>query len=54
MTGVAIIIFEAVAGTAAALIAGGCVLALFAVAWVVLPFALRTRNLHLPGRQSGE
>lgn len=54
LTGVAIIIFEAVAGTAAALIAGGCVLALFAVAWVVLPFALRTRNLHLPGRQSGE
>lgn len=48
LTGVTVIILEAVSGTTAALIAGACVFALFVVAWVLLPLLLRTRNVSLP------
>lgn len=48
LTGVTVIIFDAVSGMAAGLIAGVCALALFALFWVVLPLLLRTRDVRLP------
>ncbi|TRW78472.1 hypothetical protein FK535_24915 [Mycolicibacterium sp. 018/SC-01/001] len=41
VAGMTVIIFDAVAGTAAALVAGVVALLLFASFWVVLPFAMR-------------
>jgi hypothetical protein len=41
VTGLAVIIFGAVAGTSAAVIAGVCTLALFATAWLILPLGMR-------------
>lgn len=41
VTGMTIIIFDAVAGLTAALVAGAAALVLFASFWVVLPLALR-------------
>jgi Family of unknown function (DUF6328) len=48
LTGVTVIIFDAVAGTAASIIAGAVALALFAVFWLVVPLLLRTRDVELP------
>ena len=42
VTGVTVIIFDAVAGLRPALIAGGAALVLFAVFWLVLPLAMRS------------
>ncbi|QLL07180.1 DUF6328 family protein [Mycobacterium vicinigordonae] len=44
LTGVTVIIFDAVAGTAAGLVAGVCALALFGFSWLVVPVMLRIRN----------
>ena len=44
LTGVTLIIFVAVAGTTAGLIAGACALAMFAVFWWLLPLSLRTHG----------
>ena len=41
LTGMMAIIFEAVAGRLAALIAGGCALLVFAAFWLLLPLAMR-------------
>jgi hypothetical protein len=48
LAGVTVIIFDAVAGTAAGLIAGAIALALFALFWLVFPLLLRTRDVELP------
>lgn len=48
MTGVTTIIFDAVSGHIAGIIAGVCALALFTLFWMVVPLWLRTRNLELP------
>ncbi|BBZ46977.1 DUF6328 family protein [Mycobacterium parmense] len=45
LTGVTIIVFAAVSGSDAALIAGACALALFTFCWWALPLALRTRGM---------
>jgi Family of unknown function (DUF6328) len=45
LTGVTVIIFVAVAGLLAGLIAGACALAMFASFWWVLPLLLRTHGL---------
>lgn len=45
LTGVTIVVFDAVAGTNAGLIAGACALTLFAFFWWVLPITLRTRGM---------
>ncbi|ORA17565.1 DUF6328 family protein [Mycobacterium asiaticum] len=45
LTGVTVIIFDAVAGVAAGVIAGACALALFAVSWLLVPLLLRTRQV---------
>lgn len=45
LTGVTVIVFAAVAGSSAALIAGACALTLFAFFWWVLPLILRTRGM---------
>lgn len=42
LTGMTTLIFEAVAGRPAALVAGGCALALFIVFWLVWPLSMRT------------
>lgn len=42
VTGMTVIIFYAVVGLYAALIAGGCALVLFATFWLVLPLTMRT------------
>ncbi|SON60094.1 hypothetical protein MSIMFI_01586 [Mycobacterium simulans] len=47
LTGVTVIIFDAVSGHPAGVIAGGCALALFAVFWLLVPLWLRSRNLTL-------
>ncbi|MCV7426897.1 DUF6328 family protein [Mycobacterium montefiorense] len=44
LTGVTVIIFVAVAGTTAGLIAGGLALTLFAFFWWLLPLSLRTHG----------
>lgn len=44
LTGVTVIVFVAVAGTTAGLLAGACALTLFTVFWWVLPLWLRTRR----------
>ncbi len=44
LTGVTIIVFVAVAGRTAGVIAGACALLLFAFFWWVLPLMLRTRG----------
>ena len=44
LTGVTVIIFVAVAGTTAGLIAGACALTLFVFFWWVLPLSLRTHG----------
>ncbi|HEY3996498.1 MAG TPA: DUF6328 family protein [Mycobacterium sp.] len=45
LTGVTVIVFAAVAGSSAALIAGACALTLFTSFWWVLPLFLRTRGM---------
>ncbi|MEM6106311.1 DUF6328 family protein [Mycobacterium sp. 050272] len=45
LTGVTAIIFVAVAGTTAGVIAGACALTLFTFFWWALPLALRTRGM---------
>jgi hypothetical protein len=45
LTGVTVIVFAAVAGRTAGLIAGGCALVLFAFFWWVLPLLLRTHGM---------
>ncbi len=42
VTGMTVIVFEAVAGRGAALAAGGAALVLFAAFWLVLPLTMRT------------
>jgi Family of unknown function (DUF6328) len=49
LTGVTVIIFDAVAGTTASIIAGVCALLLFTLFWLVVPLLLRTRDVELPG-----
>lgn len=44
LTGVTVIIFVAVAGTTAGLIAGACALTLFTTFWWLLPLSLRTHG----------
>jgi hypothetical protein len=44
LTGVTVTIFNAVAGSGAGVIAGVCAMALFAVAWLLVPLLLRTRG----------
>jgi hypothetical protein len=44
LTGVAVVIFDAVIGRTGALIAGGCTLAAFVVFWFLVPFPLRRRS----------
>lgn len=44
LTGVTVIIFNAVAGSTAGVIAGACASALFAVSWLLVPLLLRTRG----------
>jgi hypothetical protein len=44
LTGVTVIIFVAVAGTIAGLVAGACALTLFTVFWWLLPLSLRTHG----------
>jgi hypothetical protein len=46
LTGVTVIVFDAVAGRGAALIAGACALALFGFFWWVLPLLLRTHGIE--------
>ena len=50
MTGVTVIIYEAVAGRVAALFAGGCALLVFAAFWLVLPLSMRKGEQDPPGR----
>lgn len=45
LTGMTLIIFAAVAGSHAGLIAGACALALFTFFWWALPLLLRTRGM---------
>jgi hypothetical protein len=45
LTGVTVIIFDSVAGTAAGIIAGACASALFAVSWLLVPLLLRSRDV---------
>ena len=45
LTGVTVIVFAAVAGSGAGLIAGACALTLFAFFWWVLPLLLRTHGM---------
>jgi hypothetical protein len=45
LTGVTVIVFAAVAGRGAGVIAGTCALALFAFFWWTLPLLLRTRGM---------
>lgn len=45
LTGVTTIVFAAVAGSSAALIAGACALTLFTFFWWILPLVLRTRGM---------
>lgn len=47
LTGVTVIIFDAVAGTAAGQIAGACALVLLAVSWWVVPILLRTHDVQV-------
>ena len=44
MAGVTVIIFEAVAGRRAAVVAGGSVAVVYLVFWLILPLAMRGRN----------
>ena len=44
LTGMTIIVFDAVSGPDAGFVAGACALALFALFWLVLPLLLRTRR----------
>ena len=44
LTGMTIIVFDAVSGLNAGFVAGACALALFALFWLVLPLLLRTRR----------
>jgi Family of unknown function (DUF6328) len=45
LTGVTVIVFDAVAGRTAALVAGACALGLFAFFWWVLPLLLRSHGM---------
>ena len=45
LTGVTVIVFGAVSGANAALVAGACALALFTFFWWMLPLMLRTREM---------
>ena len=44
LSGVAVVVFDAVVGPATAWIAGGCVLAAFVVLWFVVPLPLRRKT----------
>ena len=48
LTGMTVIIFDAVVGTIAGIIAGGCTLVLFVIGWVVVPLLLRRRDVPEP------
>lgn len=48
VAGMTVIVFEAVAGRGAALIAGGCALVLFATFWLVAPLSLRGSDRERP------
>jgi Family of unknown function (DUF6328) len=48
LTGVTVIIFDAVSGRPTALIAGAAALTLFAVSWWLVPLLLRTRDVPEP------
>ncbi|PRC54364.1 hypothetical protein C6A85_49135, partial [Mycobacterium sp. ITM-2017-0098] len=50
MTGMTVIIFDAVVGLTPALIAGVGVLVLFIAFWLVLPLVMRTRTGQSPAR----
>ncbi len=50
VTGMTVIIFDAVAGLYPALIAGGCALVVFATFWLVLPLTMRTGARQPPTR----
>ena len=50
VTGMTVIIFDAVAGRVAALFAGGCALVVFAAFWWVLPLSMRTGEQDSPRR----
>ena len=45
LTGMTVIIFAAVSGRNAGLVAGACALALFTLFWLVVPYLLRSREL---------
>jgi len=45
LTGVTVIVFVAVAGLTAAVIAGACALVMFAFFWWVLPLMLRSHGM---------
>ncbi|MGO9505832.1 MAG: DUF6328 family protein [Mycobacterium sp.] len=47
LTGVTVIIFDAVSGSVVAVVAGACALALLVLFWMVLPFSLRIRDLEV-------
>jgi hypothetical protein len=51
LTGMTTIIFDAVSGRTAALIAGGCALAVFAALWLILPMAMRDGNSNDPAQR---
>ncbi|WP_026356860.1 DUF6328 family protein [Mycobacterium sp. 141] len=48
LVGVTVIVFDAVAGTAAALIAGAIALSMFALFWLAIPLFMRTGELQPP------
>ncbi|OBK31126.1 hypothetical protein A5634_14795 [Mycobacterium asiaticum] len=45
LTGVTVLIFHAVAGSAAGIVAGACALLLFGVSWLLVPLLLRNRDM---------
>ncbi|MGB3352581.1 MAG: DUF6328 family protein [Mycobacterium sp.] len=49
LTGMTAIIFDAVSGRVAALIAGGCAVAVFAALWLMLPLLMRDGEQQRPG-----
>lgn len=48
LTGVTVVVFDAVAGRTAAIVAGSCALLAFAVFWLALPLVLRSRGVQPP------
>jgi Family of unknown function (DUF6328) len=47
LTGLTVIIFDAVSGIVAAVVAGACALALLILFWMVLPFSLRNSDVEV-------